>query len=137
MQTRTGLGVDTCTYLPVERRNRTPPPTTPTTSRDPKQFARTWVSVFVSHLLEHSLYTVLHLKHLNFVLYKETPKVHSRVKRKGTDCAPRAAPSSSSDTRRPPPTTRIQSEAQDRVTGGFSNGRVPLHRVGYNRLTSL
>ena len=28
----------------------------------------------LSHLLEHSLYTVLHLKHLNFVLYKETPK---------------------------------------------------------------
>ena len=28
----------------------------------------------LSHLLEHSLYTVLHLKHLNFVLYIETPK---------------------------------------------------------------
>ena len=28
----------------------------------------------LSHLLEHSLYTVLHLKHLNFGLYIETPK---------------------------------------------------------------
>ena len=28
----------------------------------------------LSHLLEHSLYTVLHLKHLNFVLYIESPK---------------------------------------------------------------
>ena len=31
----------------------------------------------------------------------------------------------SCDARRPPPTTRIQSEAQDRVTGGFGHGRVP------------
>ena len=29
------------------------------------------------------------------------------------------------DSRRVPTTTRIQSEAQDRVTGSFSNGRVP------------
>ena len=28
----------------------------------------------LSHLLDHSLYTVLHLKHLNFGLYKKTPK---------------------------------------------------------------
>ena len=32
---------------------------------------------------------------------------------------------SDSDSMRPPPTTRIQLEAQDRVTGSFSNGRVP------------
>ena len=37
----------------------------------------------------------------------------------------RAAASSSCDTGRVPATTTIQSEAQDRVTGGFSNGRVP------------
>jgi len=55
-------------------------------------------------------------------------KVHLRVKRKGTDCAPERAASSSCDTRRVPATTRIQSEAQDRVTGGFSNGRVVTTR---------
>ena len=32
---------------------------------------------------------------------------------------------SDSDSRRVPTTTRIQSEVQDRATGGFSNGRVP------------
>ena len=32
---------------------------------------------------------------------------------------------SDSDSMRPPPTTRIQLEAQDRATGSFSNGRVP------------
>ena len=34
-------------------------------------------------------------------------------------------PACSCDSRRVPTTTRIQSEAQDRVTGSFSNGRVP------------
>ena len=49
----------------------------------------------------------------------------------------RAAASSSYNTRRVPATTTIQSEAPHSVTGGFGHGRVPLHRVGYNRVTSL
>ena len=212
MQTCTVLGVDTCTYLPVERRNAPPPPTTPTTShglyhnsdrsvgyadqcsllnprfgpamatrggvgttiatrggvepamsrynhevepamatrggrrprfepsmatrgRRPPQHANSEQVVdrrecgrppgglahqsrrralgfgksprnlmpgsetvcanlgicILSHLLEHSLYTVLHLKHLNFVLYIETPKFTRRSRGREQTARPSGA----------------------------------------------
>jgi hypothetical protein len=40
----------------------------------------------LSHLLEHSLYTVLHLKHLNFGLYIETPKFTRGSRGRGDCC---------------------------------------------------
>ena len=84
-----------------------------------------WRAILVSHLAilcrdPKRLRAVLELRH-------EEGADHNGLGQRldTTFLRARAAASSSCDTRRVPTKTTIQAEAQDRVTGGFSNGRVP------------
>ena len=87
MQTRTVLGVDTCTYLPVERRNA-PPLRLHRLQAGIRNSLRELWNLY-SEPFDGTLFiycTPSEAPQL-CTLHRDS-KVHLRVKRKGTDCAP-------------------------------------------------
>ena len=90
----------------------------------------------LSHLLEHSLYTVLHLKHLNFVLYIETPKFTRGSRGREQTARPSGAVI---ELRHEEAAAHNQNPVRGARQGHrqFFERTSTSHRVRHNRLTSL